>query len=849
VTTTTISASNFDFQNVYSGNTLVIEGTAFTSQDDVRNGGVLIIISGQLAGPTDEFTTIESGGTEYLSGASAYDDGAFGLMEGTQVVLSGGEASATEVGSRGQIVVSSASEVVAALVSGGGTITVLDDGESISDSLMLGAVEIVSNGLAFTEAVNGGAILTVEAGGGADNTSLYGGTLVLSRGGTAAATTISSGGFEAVDAGGQTAMDFVSSGGRQAVTSTGIAKGVTVYAGGSQTVASGGSALASVLNGGLLVVSAGGSAVNTEILPNGSLDLQAGAIATGALVFAGADGVAEIDDHVLPAVTISGFAAGDTIDLAGVGYGGNSVGSMGSNDVLSFTEGGSSYTLAFDATKTYAGDVFVLAADGAGTQILISGVVHSGPVVGDGQQLKVTSGQISSYVTIDSGGYAFASTGGLISASLVNNGGSLLVELGAIDGITVASGGYASVDNFSGYTGTASNVTVEAHGYFGGYGTFISTIVDGGTFQPAGVSALSTTINSGGVDDLSVTGTFTTVDSGGSLVIDEGNAISTTLSGGGETVNLFGRVTDTTIDGGHLLLGTPDYPGAITASGAIAFGAGAGTLEINTGVVMSATISGFAAGDGIDVLNLAPGSVPSAQFVASGSELVISAGGTSYDLPMAGTYAGVHFQATSDSGSGTLVQIACFAAGTRIATDRGAVPIEALAPGDHVQTQAGRRAPVLWLGRRDVLCSRHRRPDRVWPVRIAAAAFAPGVPARNLWLSPDHAVFVDGVLIPVRYLIDGFAIAQVAVVRVSYFHLELDRHDVVLAEGLPCESFLDTGNRGAFEAAGVPMHLHADFSRRAWDGVACAPLVVAGPLLDRVRARLLAAVPLPARSA
>ncbi len=131
-------------------------------------------------------------------------------------------------------------------------------------------------------------------------------------------------------------------------------------------------------------------------------------------------------------------------------------------------------------------------------------------------------------------------------------------------------------------------------------------------------------------------------------------------------------------------------------------------------------------------------------------------------------------------------------------------------------------------------------------MRVAADAFGPGLPRRSLELSPDHAVFVDDVLVPIRFLQNGQTIAQIQVPNVSYWHVELDRHDVLFAENLPCESFLDVGNRAAFENAGKTIHMHPDFAVRAWDGDACAPLVVAGLQLERVRARLnerLLAVP------
>ncbi len=93
--------------------------------------------------------------------------------------------------------------------------------------------------------------------------------------------------------------------------------------------------------------------------------------------------------------------------------------------------------------------------------------------------------------------------------------------------------------------------------------------------------------------------------------------------------------------------------------------------------------------------------------------------------------------------------IACFAEGTRIATSRGATRVEELRVGDAVRTIVRDGCqPAIWIGRRRIDCRRHPDPSKVRPVRIAAGAFGPGVPSSELLLSPDHAIFADGVLIP-----------------------------------------------------------------------------------------------------
>ena len=187
-----------------------------------------------------------------------------------------------------------------------------------------------------------------------------------------------------------------------------------------------------------------------------------------------------------------------------------------------------------------------------------------------------------------------------------------------------------------------------------------------------------------------------------------------------------------------------------------------------------------------------------------------------------------------------LVGVPCFASGTAIATETGDLPVEALLPGERVRLARGEFAAVRWVGHRLLRCDRHPRPHDVYPVRVRANAFAAGQPGRDLLLSPDHAVFVDGVLIPVRYLLNGATIVQERVSAVTYFHIELERHDVLLAEGLPVESFLDTGNRSAFVSGGTALDLHPDFSRAVWAASGCAELVLEGAPVAVVRRRLLA---------
>jgi hypothetical protein len=104
------------------------------------------------------------------------------------------------------------------------------------------------------------------------------------------------------------------------------------------------------------------------------------------------------------------------------------------------------------------------------------------------------------------------------------------------------------------------------------------------------------------------------------------------------------------------------------------------------------------------------------------------------------------------------------------------------------------------------------------------------LPARPLRLSPLHCVYIQGVLVPVTHLVNGATILREArAAAMTYYHVELDRHDILLAEGLPCESYFDSGNRGA---------LYQETGRRSPAPRPFAPNVTRGARLAAVRRQL-----------
>ncbi|MCX7368184.1 MAG: Hint domain-containing protein [Alphaproteobacteria bacterium] len=151
--------------------------------------------------------------------------------------------------------------------------------------------------------------------------------------------------------------------------------------------------------------------------------------------------------------------------------------------------------------------------------------------------------------------------------------------------------------------------------------------------------------------------------------------------------------------------------------------------------------------------------------------------------------------------------------------------------------------PLSWVGSMDVAVPRDAEmATKTAPILIKAGALAEGLPARDLRVSPDHAIEVDGYLIPAKHLVNGTSIVQEAwCQRVTYFHLELEAHGLLLSEGLWSESYLDDGNRDAFNNAGLTglfLDFEAGRSAGQYDAQACLPVLRDGLALDLIHGRL-----------
>lgn len=140
----------------------------------------------------------------------------------------------------------------------------------------------------------------------------------------------------------------------------------------------------------------------------------------------------------------------------------------------------------------------------------------------------------------------------------------------------------------------------------------------------------------------------------------------------------------------------------------------------------------------------------------------------------------------------------CLLAGTLVLTPNGERPVEEIGRGDEILTADGEIAQVRWVGKQAHISLFNRQ---ALPVVISAGALGDNVPSRDLCVSPDHAILIDGVLVQAQALVNGMTITVMAdpPSRIDYYHLELDRQRIIVADGAPVESFVDNVSRAGFD--------------------------------------------------
>jgi hypothetical protein len=184
----------------------------------------------------------------------------------------------------------------------------------------------------------------------------------------------------------------------------------------------------------------------------------------------------------------------------------------------------------------------------------------------------------------------------------------------------------------------------------------------------------------------------------------------------------------------------------------------------------------------------------------------------------------------------------CFLKGTKIQTAAGERKIEELAIGDLLPTMFGGLRPIQWIGRYPIKKSDPSKPwvKAVLPIRIAQGALGANVPHTDLYVTAFHSILIDGVLVPAEMLINGTTITRDEASdydELAYFHVKLESHDVVYAEGAPAETLLEVTESAVN---------FADYLRRygtpATEEARCAPYVHTFGGRDELKSRFRSAL-------
>ena len=541
-----------------------------------------------------------------------------------------------------------------------------------------------------------------------------------------------------------------------------------------------------------------------------------------------------------------------------------------------------SYAYAYNYTgsgASYVAGTFAIGsgATGVANQLVLGGTILGGTIVDSGSGLIADGGALD--------GVTYQGNFDPLLDTTVRYGYTDTDSIYIQDGITLETPTMTLTNGVSLYGGSSygtvannelDNITINIGVSAGS--TLVTAIGEGGLYSGTFTLGAGTVLNDVGTATLeSAPGTITTTgtQTGATNTYTTVNTSNVFLNlgtinalGAGDVLNVIGNEFDNAgvvdiVAGARLVstassfinTGTIEDAGTLSITGSLL---GAGTLDISGTLILGAADNVLGAID----IGQAGADIQVAGVTITSASATLNGDGTDYTVTVDATNTGgaisfaltdvslapgatpsISFGVAADGDAYLDIQ-PCFAQGTRIATVNGGVAVEDLREGDMVVTVSGEAKPVKWIGHRDVACSEDRNPADYWPVRISRDAFGAGLPHTDLLLSPDHAVFVEGALIPVKHLVNRVSITQEPRAKITYWHVELEQHDAILAEGLPCETYLDTGNRNAFANADV-VALRPCFDRpaaevweTAWARAACGTLVQDGPILAGLRSML-----------
>ncbi len=394
-------------------------------------------------------------------------------------------------------------------------------------------------------------------------------------------------------------------------------------------------------------------------------------------------------------------------------------------------------------------------------------------------------GDADTYCTIFNAGYILggALRGVEIGVGMVSNAASGTIASGGDAAYFSHPANFTNAGLILGVDSGSVGVSLSQGGVINNSGTitaYTGLVLQGATFTNSGLVQAETLSNTTGLISPGSAGIAIQFLAGGDFIEAAGGSVLGQVLGFGGTLTLeagtlaqvYGFSYDSFAPGADATLSSP------------VFGFG--------------RVAGFAPGDELVVTGAAATSGLFYQHALTLSNATA--------IGFYGSYGTHSFTVTPGPDDTTDITVMCFCAGTRIATPGGQVQVEALRIGDLVSTLHAGAQAVKWIGTRSYAAPFANRAE-ILPIRISAGALGRGVPARDLYVSPGHAIFTGGRLVPAALLVNGGSITQVnAVESVRYFHIELENHEILLAESCPAESFLALNLRNQF-------HNAADFAR------------------------------------
>ena len=184
----------------------------------------------------------------------------------------------------------------------------------------------------------------------------------------------------------------------------------------------------------------------------------------------------------------------------------------------------------------------------------------------------------------------------------------------------------------------------------------------------------------------------------------------------------------------------------------------------------------------------------------------------------------------------------CFLKGTNIRTAEGDRKVEDLSPGDLLPTVFEGICPIQWIGRYSL---KKTNPTKAWakkvlPVRVARSALGLDVPNADLYVTKEHALLIDGVLVTAGSLINGTTITVYnprELDELEFFHIKLERHNAIYAEGAPCETMINVEESAVNFAEYLRKYGHPITQEAP-----CAPLLSCNSGRSEIRSRLRSAI-------